>query len=95
MLLQNKFFVENDLNESILDDDSAVETSSMNVMATFNMVPSTLSPISPQKLADMMKIGKDNLGRDNIIENVDDQDWPLWAKETEKEKISKNPFTSK
>jgi serine/threonine protein kinase len=92
LLLEDTFFTENDLNESVFDDESVAHSSSVNVANVFHRM-SPVSPISPQKLAEWKNNKETNQGTCNVNETFDKQDWPLWARENpERTESPRNPF---
>ena len=90
-LLQDTFFCDNSCNDSLLDDDSIVDSSYTNVW-----VPN-LSPVSPEKLAELQctKIYSRNF-EDKSKKSINTKDWPSWAKQdATNSQPSTNPFARK
>ena len=91
-LLQDPFFTENSCNDSLVDDDSLVDSSYMNILASNN-----LSPVSPEKLAELQyRKKKGGSAEDKSKECLNMEDWPSWAQNCATKSLSStNPFAQK
>lgn len=90
-LLQDTFFRENSCNDSLLDDDSLVDSSCMNVLAPY------LSPVSPEKLYELQCRKKEGGSiEDKNKKCLNMKDWPSWAQNGATSSLpSTNPFARK